>query len=67
MTWYRRWRRRIEQNRRQRLVAEIKRCQGWMAAILTEARAVGAPETTEAALSVAFWRSWSMKVQDWAE
>jgi hypothetical protein len=63
----RRWRRRIELNRRQRLLAETERCQGWMAALLYEARTVGAPDTQDPATAIAIWRAWRVKVSDWVE
>jgi hypothetical protein len=63
----RRWRQRMEQGRRERLLADIERCQGWMAAILFEARQLGAPETVDAATAISFWRSWRVKVAAWVE
>jgi hypothetical protein len=61
------WRQRIEQGRRERLIAETERCQGWMAAILFEARVMGAPETVDAATAITLWRMWLVKVRPWAE
>jgi hypothetical protein len=67
MNPFRRLRRAVVGDKSQRLVQDIDRCQGWMAAILHEARTVGAPETVDAATAISIWRNWSVKVQEWAE
>jgi hypothetical protein len=63
-----RFRRRLGMpDKRQRLLQDHERCQGWMAAILHEARTLGAPDTVDLATALTIWRSWAVKAQIWVE
>jgi hypothetical protein len=61
------WHRRLRQGRRERLAQDIQRVQGYMAAVLTDARRLDAPDNFDAATAISIWRNWSVKVQEWAE
>jgi len=54
-------------HRRRRLVDDVDRVQRYMAAVLTDARRVGAPIPEAVAVSVHVWRAWSDRLRDWAD
>jgi hydrogenase maturation factor len=62
----RRLRRTITGDRRLLLVEDVDRCGQYMAMILHTARAMGVPETVDAATALSIWRKWSAEVKDWA-
>jgi hypothetical protein len=67
MNPFRRLRRAVVGDKRQRLITDIDRAATYMSMILHEARTLGAPDTIDAATSLLFWRMWLIKVRDWAE
>jgi hypothetical protein len=50
-------------DRRRRLVEDVDRCRGLMAATIADARRVRADVTA----SITAWRAWSDRLLDWAE
>jgi hypothetical protein len=61
-----RWlRRNVVGDKRERLVQDIDRAGTYLAMVLYEGRAMGAPETVDAATALMFWRVWQRKVEVW--
>jgi hypothetical protein len=62
-----RWRRRRAYDLRQRLVQDVVRTQGLMVAMIADARRVGAEVPDGVTASVTVWRSWTERLEEWAE
>ena len=54
-------------DRKRRVVEDVDRTRGLMAATITDARRARAEVPTDVTASVQAWRTWSDQLLDWAE
>jgi hypothetical protein len=54
-------------DRKRRLVEDVDRTRGLMAATIADARRVGAEVPIGVTASITVWRAWSDRLLDWAD
>jgi hypothetical protein len=54
-------------DRKRRLVQDVDRTRGLMAATIADARRVGAEVPIGVTASITVWRAWSDRLLDWAD